>query len=194
MSQTSNDGSSTSRSGAGFLIADEDRVLGALDGLTRQIHATLGPDLRIVGILRRGAPLAREIGRRLADLREEAVDVGSLRLKRYADDLTILHDEPELDETELPFEVEGAEVLLVDDVIYSGRTFLKAVTHLDAAGASVIHLAALCSRGEDEVPVYARLVAMQVDVGEGNVVEVHAPPFEERWGVRLFHQEDLTEG
>lgn len=189
MSDNSGAGAST-----GFLIADEARVLGALDGLTRRIHATLGPDFRIVGILRRGAPLGREIGRRLADLRDEAVEVGTLRLKRYADDLTILHDEPELDEAELPFEVEGAEVLLVDDVIYSGRTFLQAVTHLDAAGATAIHLAALCSRGENEVPVHADFVAMQIDVGEGNVVEVHAPPFEEGWGVRLFHREDLAEG
>jgi pyrimidine operon attenuation protein/uracil phosphoribosyltransferase len=84
-------------------------------------------------------------------------------------------------------------VLLVDDVIYSGRTFLKAVTHLDAAGAEAIHLAALCSRGENEVPVYADFVAMQIDVGEGNVIEVHAPPFEEEWGVWLFHREDLAE-
>lgn len=189
MSETSDAAAST-----GFLVADEARVLTALDSLTRRIHATLGPDLRVVGILRRGAPLAREIGRRLADLREAAVDVGSLRLKRYADDLTVRYDEPELDETELSFEVEGAQVLLVDDVIYSGRTFLKAVTHLDAAGASAIHLAALCSRGENEVPVYADYVAMQIDVGEGNVVEVHAPPFEEGWGVGLFHREDLAEG
>jgi hypothetical protein len=50
---------------AGFLIADEARVLDALDGLTRRIHAAHGPDLRVVGILRRGAPLAREIGLRL---------------------------------------------------------------------------------------------------------------------------------
>lgn len=189
MSDTSDAGPS-----AGFLIADETRVLTALDGLARRIHAILGPDVHVVGILRRGAPLARELGRRLGEMRGEAVDVGSLRLKRYADDLTVIHDEPELGDTELPFEIEGAEVLLVDDVIYSGRTFLKAVTHLDAAGASAIHLAALCSRGENEVPVHAEFVAMRIDVGEGNVVEVHAPPFEETWGVRLLHQEGLAGG
>lgn len=176
----------------GFLVADRERVGLLLDGLARRVHAALGTDVRVVGVLRRGVPLARELARRLGDLRGEEVEVGELRLKRYADDLTILHQEPELDEEELPFPVEGARVLLVDDVVYSGRTFLKAVAHLDGAGASEVHLAALCSRGANEVPVHAEFVGLQVDVGEGNVVEVHAPPYEEGWGVFLFHQEDLS--
>lgn len=175
----------------GFLLADAARVGAALDLLARRIHAELGAGVRVVGILRRGVPLAQELARRLAALRGEAVEVGTLRLKRYADDLTVLHDEPELGETDLPFDVEGARILLVDDVIYSGRTFLKALTHLDAAGARAVHLGALCSRGAQEVPLDADFVAMRIDVGKGNVVEVHAPPYEEAWAVRLFHQEDL---
>lgn len=178
----------------GFLIADEERVSAALDRLARRIHAVLGAEVRVVGILRRGAPLAEEIARRLAALRGEEVEVGTLRLKRYADDLSVLHEEPELRDAELPFDVEGAGVLLVDDVIYSGRTFLKAVTHLDAAGARAVHLATLCSRDGNQVPLSAAFIAMQIDVGEGNVIEVHAPPFEESWGVWLFHRRDLQEG
>lgn len=178
----------------GFLIADETRVGSALDLLARRVHAELGGDVRVVGILRRGAPLARALGRRLAVLRGEDVAVGALRLERYADDLTVLHDEPRLGESDLPFDVEGASILLVDDVLYSGRTFLKAVTHLDESGARAVHLAALCSRGGHEVPVHADFVAMQIDVGEGSVVAVHAPPYEETWGVRLLHREDVAQG
>ena len=177
----------------GFVIADRERIDGALDGLARRIHGRLDGDFQLVGILRRGLPLARALGERLSDLRGEEVEVGELRLKRYADDLSILHEEPRLEEGEdgLPFEVEGSKLLLVDDVIYSGRTFLKAVCHLVGRGASEIRLAALCSRGENSVPVHADFVGMQIDVGEGRVIEVHAPPFEDTWEVLLFHQEDL---
>lgn len=187
-------GSSPASASAGFLIADETRVGSALDLLARRVDAELGGDVCVVGILRRGAPLARALGRRLAVLRGEDVAVGALRLERYADDLTVLHDEPRLGESDLPFDVEGASVLLVDDVIYSGRTFLKAVTHLGESGARAVHLAALCSRGGNEVPVHADFVAMHIDVGEGNVVEVHAPPYEETWAVRLLHREDVAKG
>lgn len=175
-----------------FLIADDTRVAATLDGLARRIHASLGSEVQVVGILRRGAPLAREIGERLSVLRGEAVEVGTLELKRYADDLTVLNEEPELGGSDLPFDVDGAHVVLVDDVAYTGRTFLKAVTHLDATGAASIHLCALCSRGGNEVPVATDFVGMQIDVGEGSVVEVHAPPFEDEWAVRLFHQEELA--
>lgn len=177
----------------GFLVASEERVFDALDDLARRVHAVLGDDVRIVGILRRGAPVAEEIGRRLEVLSGQKIEIGTLRLKRYTDDLTIVHEEPELGESEIPFETDGARILLVDDVIYTGRTVLRALTHLNAAGARTIHLGALCARGKREIPVCADFVAMRLDVGEGNVVEVHAPPFEERWEVRLFHREDLEE-
>lgn len=175
----------------GFLIADRDRIDRALDGLARRIHGALGADFRVVGILRRGLPLARALAARLGDLRGEPVPVGELRLKRYADDLTLLHEDPHLEEDDLPFEVKGERLLLVDDVVYSGRTFLKAVCHLAGRGAARVHLAALCSRGVNEVPVHADFVGMRIDVGEGRVIEVHAPPFEDEWAVHLFHEEDL---
>ncbi|MFP3949403.1 MAG: phosphoribosyltransferase family protein [Longimicrobiales bacterium] len=179
--------------GKGFVIADRERIEGALDDLARRIHGALGVDFHLVGILRRGLPLAQALGERLSSLRGEEVEVGELRLKRYADDLSILHEEPRLEEDEgdVPFEVEGSKLLLVDDVIYSGRTLLKAACHLVGRGASELRLVALCSRGENAVPVRADFVAMRIDVGEGRVIEVHAPPFEERWEVLLFHQEDL---
>jgi len=177
----------------GFVIADRDRIDRTLDGLARRIHGTLGGEYRVVGILRRGLPLARALAERLARLRGEEVEVGELRLKRYADDLSVLHESPRLEEDggDLPFQVEGSKVLLIDDVVYSGRTFLKAVCHLTGQGVSELRLAALCSRGQNEVPVHADFIGMQIDVGEGRVIEVHAPPFEDEWRVLLFHQEDL---
>ncbi|MEX2530230.1 MAG: phosphoribosyltransferase family protein [Gemmatimonadota bacterium] len=172
----------------GFQIADRERVHRVLGRMARRVHAELGPDIRLVGILRRGAPIARELAGRLAELVGREVETGTLRLERYADDLTVIHDEPRLGEEDLPFEVEGARIVLVDDVIFTARTFLRALVHLDAAGAAEVHLAALCSRGPNEVPVHPGFVGLQVDVGEGNVVEVHAPPYEEEWGIHLLHR------
>lgn len=177
----------------GFVIADRERIDRALDDMARRVHATLPVDFHLVGILRRGLPLARALGERLSALRGEEVEVGELRLKRYADDLSVIHEQPRLEEEEdgFPFEVEGSRILLVDDVVYSGRTFLKAVCHLTGRGASELRLAALCSRGENAVPVHTDFVGMRIDVGEGRAIEVHAPPFEDEWRVLLFHQEDL---
>ncbi|MDX1647973.1 MAG: phosphoribosyltransferase family protein [Longimicrobiales bacterium] len=177
----------------GFLIADAGRIASVLDRLARRVHATLGSELRLIGIQRRGDPLARRLAERLSVLAGTETEMGTLKLKRYADDLTVLNEDPQLSEAELPFPVDGADLLVVDDVLYSGRTFLKAVGHLEAAGAGSIHLCALCSRGENDVPMRADFVGLQLDVGEGNVVEVHAPPYEEAWGVRLVHREDLAE-
>ena len=103
----------------------------------------------------------------------------------------MLHDDPRLEEDDLSFEVEGERLLLVDDVVYSGRTFLKAVCHLTGLGAATVHLAALCSRGPNDVPVHPDFVGMRIDVGEARAIEVHAPPFEDEWAVHLFHREDL---
>lgn len=175
----------------GFLIADEAQIDEVLGLLARRIHAELASDVGVIGILRRGAPLAEALGERLAALRGKDVEVGTLRLKRYADDLTVLHDRPRLEEADLPFEVRGARLVLVDDVIYSGRTLLEAVAHVHAAGAASIHVAALCSRGANEIPVHADFVGLRVDVGEGNIVEVHVPPYEDEWAVWLVHREDI---
>lgn len=175
----------------GFEIADRERIDEALDRLARRIHGTLGGDFRVVGVLRRGLPLARALAERIGDLRGEDVPVGELRLKRYSDDLSVLHEDPRLDEEDFPFEVEGERILLVDDVVYSGRTFLKAACHLAGRGAARVHLAALCSRGPNEMPVHADFVGLRIDVGEGRVIEVHAPPFEDEWAVLLFHRADL---
>jgi pyrimidine operon attenuation protein / uracil phosphoribosyltransferase len=176
---------------SGFLVADEARIERVLDDLARRIHAVHGPELRVVGIRRRGVPVAEVLARRLGSLGGRQVPLGTIELERYADDLTLLHDEPQVGAIDLPFEPGGATVLIVDDVLYSGRTFLEAVAHLVRAGAMKVELAALCARGASEVPVRADFVGLRLDVGESDVIEVRAPPYEATWEVRLFHREDL---
>lgn len=119
------------------------------------------------------------------------VPVSEITLKRYAEDLTVLHERPELGgRPEL--DVEGRRVVLVDDVLYSGRTLFRAVELLVDAGAAEVHAAVLCSRGPNEVPVHADFVGLQLDVGGENAIEVHVPPYEERLRIVLRHRKDVT--
>lgn len=175
----------------GFLIADAERVSVVLDDLARRLHARLGDDFALVGIRRRGVPLAEALQERLERLRGADVDLGEIELKRYADDLALLHDKPKLGGQEIPFELEGATVVLVDDVEYTGRTLLTAANVLLAAGAAEVHGAMLASRGETEVPAYAAFTGLRLDVGDANVIEVHAPPYEDDLAICILHREEV---
>ena len=171
-----------------FEVADRARVEALLDEMARRLHAGLGERFVLVGLLRRGAPLARQLAQRLELMRGAPVPVGELKLKRYADDLSLLHETPELDEEPFDLEVGGATVVIVDDVLYTGRTLLRATNFLLGQGASRVAAAVLCSRGGQELPVGADVVGVQLDVGPGSLVDVDVPPFEERIRIVVAEQ------
>lgn len=171
-----------------FRVADAERVRRLLDGIARRVAARSDGRLELLGVRRRGVPLAE----RLADrLEETGIDspVQEVVLKRYADDLTLLHEQPELKE-DPDLDVEGRDVLVVDDVLYTGRTLFLAAQIASAAGASRVRAAALCTRGGNEVPVDAAFTALRLDVGPENVVEVHVPPCEDELGIELARKPD----
>jgi len=170
-----------------FLLADRDRLERVLDAMARRIVALGEEELELVGVRRRGVPLAERLARRLGDAWARDVPVQEVVLKRYADDLTLIHERPELEE-EPDLAVEGKSVLVVDDVLYTGRTLFLAAQIAVAAGADRVRTAVLCSRGSNDVPVTAAVTGLQLDVGEGAVVEVHLPPYEEEPGVHLVRQ------
>lgn len=187
------DGGSGARApSGGLLVADRVRVEAVLDRMAAGIQGELGQEMALVGIRRRGAPLAGALADRLEERVGAASPVGELTLKRYADDLSVLHDEPRLEEEEpLPFDPAGRTLLVVDDVLYSGRTLLRATTHLVSAGAGRVVAAVVCSRGRNEVPLTAAFVGFRLDVGEANVVEVHVPPYEEDLAVWVMPREEV---
>lgn len=171
-----------------FRVADGDRVRRLLDGMARRVSARSDGRLELVGVRRRGVPLAERLAERLEERGGDA-GVQEVVLKRYADDLTLLHDQPELKE-DPELEVEGRDVLVVDDVLYTGRTLFLAAQIASAAGASRIRAAVLCTRGGNAVPVDAAFTALRLDVGRENVVEVHVPPYEDDLGIELARQPD----
>ncbi len=170
---------------SGFVVADETRVAAGIRRLAASIHAGGDRLTGLIGIRRRGVPLARELARELAALTGTALPVGEIGVKRYADDLSILHERPMLDILPLPFAPRGARIVLVDDVLYSGHTLFAAMQHLAGEGVEAMRCAVLCARGRPNFAVAADYVAFRFDVAPDVRIEVELPPFETTTAITL---------
>ena len=115
--------------------------------------------LALVGIQRRGVPLARRIADAIAENEGSTVPVGALDITFYRDDLSLVAQQPVVKGTDLPFDLNGATVVLVDDVLYTGRTIRAAMDALvDFGRPQAIRLAVLVDRGHRELPIRADFV------------------------------------
>ncbi len=136
-------------------------------------------DLALVGIRRRGVPLAKRLAERIMDIEGHRVPVGILDITLYRDDLTTLAHQPLVRSTEIPFQVEGKIVILVDDVIYTGRTIRAALGALiDLGRPQVIQLAVLIDRGHRELPIRADYVGKNVPTSKKEVISVRLQEFD----------------
>ena len=157
------------------------RVLEAPDigrALTRIAHEVLerakgADDLVLLGVPSRGVPLARRLADRIEAVEGRAVPVGSLDVTMYRDDLR-LHPARALERTELPPEgVEGRTVVLVDDVLFSGRTVRAALDALNDLGRPArVQLAVLVDRGHRELPIRADYVGKNLPTSSVERVRV----------------------
>jgi len=126
-----------------------------------------------VGIQRRGVFLANRIREVLRQIEQEKVPTGELDITLYRDDLTLLHDHPVVHSTSMPLDITGKRIILVDDVIYTGRTIRAALDALmDLGRPSVVQLAVLVDRGHRELPVAPNFVGKNVPTSREEVVEV----------------------
>ena len=130
--------------------------------------------IAIVGIQRRGDWLARRLAKAIHDVKNKAIPVGVLDINLYRDDLQSRADYPIVRTTNIPFDIDGRIVILVDDVLYTGRTIRAALDELkDFGRARRIELAVLINRDGRELPIQADYVGENVDVGLGRTVVVH---------------------
>lgn len=129
--------------------------------------------LVLVGIRRRGVPLAERLARFIQEIEGKAVPVGVLDITLYRDDLTTLSYQPQVEQTEIPFDVTNKVVVLVDDVLYTGRTVRAAMDAvIDLGRPKSIQLAVLVDRGHRELPIRADYVGKNVPTSRKEVIAV----------------------
>ena len=143
-------------------------------------------NLCIVGIKRRGEQLGEVIAKNLEKL-GAAVRTGSLDITLYRDDLSPLSDQPRLNASAVDFDVNGKTVVLVDDVIYTGRTARAAIDAILSFGRPAkIQLAVLVDRGHRELPIRADYVGKNIPTSSSEVVKVCIRPYETEECVKII--------
>lgn len=144
-------------------------------------------DVALVGICTRGEPLARMLAEAIARVEGTSVPVGSVDITFYRDDLTPVQKDPRLNRTDIPFSVEGKTVVLVDDVLYTGRTVRAAMEALmDVGRARRIQLAVLVDRGHRELPIRADFVGKNIPTATTEFIRVSMEEIDGETNVWLF--------
>lgn len=156
-------------------VMDEENIRRALYRLSHEIteHNKGIDDLALVGIRTRGVPLANRLAELIKEHESEAIPVGILDITFYRDDLSLIANHPVLHRTEIPFNLTGKKIVLVDDVLYTGRTVRAALDALmDLGRPDSIQLAVLVDRGHRELPIRADYVGKNLPTAKREVVHV----------------------
>ena len=130
-------------------------------------------NLGLVGIKRRGVPLAQRLAKILARIEKVEVPVGTLDITLYRDDLSAVGHRPEVRPAAMEFDIQDKNIILVDDVLYTGRTIRAALDALfDHGRPRRIQLAVLIDRGHRELPIEAGFVGRKVPTSNSEIIEV----------------------
>ena len=130
-------------------------------------------DLAIIGIRTRGYFIAKRIAKSITTIDGTDLPVGALDITLYRDDLSVISEQPVMHKTEIDFDIEGKYIILVDDVLYTGRTIRCALDALiDFGRPKGIQLAVLVDRGHRELPIRADYVGKNLPTSQKELVEV----------------------
>ena len=130
-------------------------------------------DLALVGIRRRGVPLAERLSKIIQRIEKKPVLLGTLDITLYRDDLSTVDSKPVVQKTEMEIPITGKSVILVDDVLYTGRTTRAAMDALFRSGRPKrLQLCVLIDRGHRELPIEAAFIGRRVQTTENQIIEV----------------------
>jgi pyrimidine operon attenuation protein/uracil phosphoribosyltransferase len=178
----------------GRRIMTADEIRRATIRLSHEIvEKQAGTDgLMLIGIQRRGVPLARRIAASILEHEGVDIPVGALDITFYRDDLSMVAQQPVVKGTELPAGIDGRTIILVDDVLYTGRTIRAAMDALvDFGRPQAIRLAVLVDRGHRELPIRADHVGKNVPTSREELVKVHLEETDGEDGVEIERMVEL---
>lgn len=170
------------------LVMDEKDINRAL---TRIAHEILEKNhgcenLVLLGIKRRGVPLAYALREIIKDIEGKEVEIGELDITLYRDDLSEIGDDPRINEWKLPFEVKDKVIVMVDDVIFTGRTARAGLDAISNSGrAAKIQLAVLVDRGHRELPIRADFIGKNIPTSKDEIIHVGVRAIDDFVGVRI---------
>ena len=174
------------------VVMDEAAMHRSMARITHEIIEKNGglQDLVLLGIRRRGLSLARMLRDNMAKFEGLTVPMGSIDISRYRDDLSLLSYHPAAGESDIPCDLTGRTVVLVDDVIFTGRTVRAAIEAIFQYGRPrAIQLAVLIDRGHRELPIRPDFVGKNIPTSHSEVVSVMVPAFDSQTGVCLYQLE-----
>jgi pyrimidine operon attenuation protein/uracil phosphoribosyltransferase len=150
--------------------------------------------LAFVGIRRRGVPLAQRLSRKIAALEHRTVPVGILDIRLYRDDLSTVDTKPVVNGSEIPFSVQGKDIILTDDVLYTGRTIRAALDALfDHGRPARVYLLAFIDRGHRELPIEAQFIGRTVQTSPEEIIEVKFQEIDQMEKVLLVEKAAASE-
>lgn len=178
------------------VIMDEDQIERALSRIAHEIVERNGgaEEIALIGIRTRGVPLAARLAARIEEFEGVEVPTGSVDVTLYRDDFSQIAANPVVQETELPFALDGYNVVLVDDVLFTGRTVRAAMDALmDFGRPRSIQLAVLVDRGHRELPLRADYVGKNVPTSQREMVEVSCTEADGEDHVTIVEADDDSE-
>ncbi len=148
-------------------------------------------DVGLVGIRRRGVPLADRLAKVMRSLGGAEVPVGALDITLYRDDLSTIAPQPVVHSSDIPFPVDGKVLVLVDDVLFTGRTIRAAMNGLfDLGRPRRVQLCVLIDRGHRELPIEAAFVGRHVQTSDREIIEVRLNEIDQQERVMLVERQD----
>jgi pyrimidine operon attenuation protein/uracil phosphoribosyltransferase len=170
-------------------ILDEKAISRSLTRLAHEIiEKNKGiDDVVLIGILSRGLPIAKRVAEKIEKIEGSAVEVGEIDITLYRDDLSTIAEKPQITSKDINVEIDGKHVVLLDDVIFTGRTVRAAMDALmDMGRPKTIQLGVLIDRGHRELPIRPDYVGKNVPTSRTEIVKVKLNEMDEKDDVSIY--------